>query len=239
MALAAIVLTASPLAAQSLNKLSPEYLAGFAFFKFAKATPDFEAWIKASPRYKNTTPRERVIMLRSEVPMLEGYFNAYAPKENPIDLKVRVKYTTPSAKAAAKMLAEEGRVKIEMKITGQKHDFYPLQVGDMWIAMIPGNLEEMLTLSFDKEEYETFKRQAYGTSLLGKAEGVLRLSFLPTNADFKEPMSLEGFDLWMLGVRIIDIELWDEKDERMGWYVEGPGNEARRASDQIFNLYEN
>lgn len=240
MMLTLLILTSGAFANPSLTKLSPEFLAGFAFFKFAKATPDFEAWIKASPRYKSATPRERVIMLRSEAPMMEGYFNAYTPKENPIDIKVRVKYSTPNAKEVEKMLAEEGLVKIKMKIVAQKEDFFPIQVGDMWIAMIPGNMEEMMTLTFDKNEYETFIRQASGGGLTGnKADAILQLSLLPTSADIKEPMQVEGFHLWMLGVRIIDLELWDTKEERMGWYVEGPGNEARRSSDQIFNLYEN
>ncbi len=240
MMLAIIILTTGAFAAQPLAKLGPEYLAGFAFFKFAKATPDFEAWIKASPRYKNATPRERVIMLRSEAPMLEGYFNAYAPKQNPIEIKVRVKYSTPNTKAAEKMLAETGQVKFGLKIVGQKEDFFPIQVGDMWIAMIPGNLDEMMTLTFDKQEYETFKRQASGGGLIGNgAEAILQLTLLPTSADIKEPMQLNGFNLWMLGVRIINLELWDVKEERMAWYVEGAGSEARRNSSEIFNLYEN
>ncbi len=240
MMLTIIILTGGAFAAKPLAKLSPEYLAGFAFFKFAKATPDFEAWIKASNRYKSATPRERVIMLRSEAPMLAGYFNAYMPKENPIEIKARVKYSTPNTKAAEKMLAETGTITIGMKIIGQKEDFFPIQVGDMWIAMIPGNLDEMMTLHFDKEEYETFKRQTAGGGLTGNGvEAIVQLVLLPTSADIKQPMQIEGFNLWMLGVRIIDLELWDAKEERMVWYVEGPGSEIRRNSSEIFNLYEN
>ncbi len=239
MILAFIILAGSSFANPPLNKLSPEYLAGFAFFKFAKATPDFETWIKASSRYKAATPRERVVMLRSEAPMMAGYFNAYVPKENPIEMKVRVKYSAPKTKAADKMLTEEGVVKIPMKIVGTQEGFFPVEVGDMWIAMIPGNLEEMMTLTFDKEEYATFKRQASSGLLGNNVEAVVQLALLPTSADVKAPMEFQGFNLWMLGVRIIDLELWDAKEERMIWYVEGQGSEKRRNSDQIFNLYEN
>lgn len=240
MLVAVILATGVALATEPMNKLSPEYNAGFAFFKYAKATPNYELWVKSSERYKNATPRERVIMLRSEVPMLEGYFNAYAPQENPIDVKVRVKFKAPSTKAVNTMLTEQGFVTIPMKIIGQKEDFFPIQVADMWIAMIPGNMEEVLTLIFEKDEYETFVRQAAGTTLLGtNAEAMLHLSLLPTGADTKNPMQVDGFNLWMLGVRLIDMELWDSKDERMAWYIAGRGSKTRLRNDKVFNLYEN
>lgn len=233
------VLAGSAFANPTMMKLGPDYLAGFAFFKFAKATPDFDAWIKASSAYKNATPHDRVIMMRSEVPMIEGYFNAYVPNENPIKIKLQVKYSTPTAKKAEKMLAENGQIEIKMRLAEQKEDFFPIQIGNMWIAMIPGNLDEMMTLTFDREEYETFKRQASGGGFTGlSVDAVLQLALLPVSANIKEPMQVDDLSLWMLGVRIIDLELWDKKEERMAWYVEGTGKKASRNSDQIFNLYE-
>lgn len=230
---------ATGVSAAKPTKLPPEYLAGFAFFKYANARPNFEEWIKASLRYANATPRERVNMLRLEAPLLESRFDNYIPDENLIQLKVKARIDVPGKKKAEHLLQKQGKIPVTIELPQQSHEFFPLKVGNMWLALIPSNVEETTNIFFNAEEYKSFKKHISGTSLSGNAEGIVYISLLANGADTKTPMQAGGYDLWMLSAQIVGIELWDIEERHMAWYVEAPGHEARLNKNMVFDLYEN
>lgn len=240
MILALAILICPPAFAQqkTSSSLPPEYNAGFAFFKYAKIRPPFEQWVKASRRYAEATPRDRVNMLRLEPALLDSRFDNYQPSENPFELRMRSRITLPSKKQAEKALKLDEKISLPLKISGQDEGFFPLQLADMWIALIPSNLDKMAELTLTKDQYPDFRKRFIDGGLANNTDAMLKVTFLPTGANTKEPLRMGGFDLWMLQVKIIRIEIWDHAGKQMVWVVEEAGHESAQQKHDIFNLYE-
>ena len=230
----------TPVNAQNIvtDQLSAEYLAGFAFFKFAKVQPDFKDWVFRSPAYAAATPRDRTIMLRSDTIKLENSFAVYEIRKNPITLKTRVEFLPPTASLARRMIKEQGKVVIRLELPDAQDKFFPLQVAGMWIALIPADIEEFLTLQLTEDEWVLFKRQTEEQGLTGRAVGTLNLSLLPKTADTKRPLSVQGTDMWMLMADVVGLEIWSNTTKKMAWYIDIPGYTQNNQSQEIDNLYD-
>ena len=170
--------------------------------------------------------------------MLDSRFDNYIPAENPIELRMQGRIFVIGRKRAEEIIAREGQIKIPIRVTGYEDGSFPLQVGDMWITLIPTNLEEMTTLTLDKDQYNQFMKLIKGTSLSTGTEASLRITFLPTGANTKEPLRMNDFELWMLRAKILEVEVWDARNKSMAWLIEAPGHKAQHKQSDIFNLYE-
>lgn len=221
-----------------LNTLSPEFSAGFSFFKFAKVQPVFEDWVRSSPRYAAATPRERVHMLRVEPNLLASRFDSFVPSQNAIELRMKARIFVPGRKRAEDMITREGVAKIPVKLKGYEDGFFPLEVAEMWIALTPINLDDLINLRLNKEQYNQFKTQASGTSLSTGTEASIRMTFVPSGADTTQPLKKDGFELWMLHGTLVEFEIWDVDNKRIIWVYEAEGHKAPPKQGEIFNLYE-
>lgn len=228
----------TPTSARASNDLPPEYLAGFAFFKYAKVAPDFKFWVAKSPAYMQATPRERSAMLRIEPENLQNTFNNFVIEDNPITVKTRVSFRTPSLTMAKRMLAEQGAAIVNLEMVDQPDKLFPLHVADMWIGLIPENIEDHLELRLSEEEFINFKKQTEDQKLIGHAEGIISLTLLPTAADTKRPFVLNGYELWMLMADVVSLEIWSEDGKTMAWYKDIDSRVSTKQSRDIYNLYK-
>ena len=219
--------------------LSTEFMAGFAFFKLAKAKPDFTTWVKNSPVYTQGTPSLRVNLLRSEVARLQSEFDIYEVSENPITIKAKVIFTVPSETHAKRALNEKGSISIPIKMVHDTEFLFPLQVGGIWIAVIPQYLEEMLSVQLNADEYEMFKRGMDDYQMTGKVTTTLKLELMPRAVDIKAPLQINKFDLWALITDVMSFEIMSKEGTHMAWYMEIPGYEKYNRNQDIYNLFKN
>ncbi len=228
--------------AQSTNDdketLSVEYLSGFAFFKFAKAKPDLTTWVQKSDAYMQATPHIRANMLRGEVSLLQGMFDNHVVSEHPITVKTQIFFSVPTKSQVTRALKEKKKIAIPMKMVNDTDFLFPVQVGDMWIALIPQHLESMLDLELSEEEYSHFQRGMEDNAMGGKVTTTLQLTLMPTAADTKEPLQINGFDLWVLLADIMSFKIMSTDGERMAWFMDIPGYEKFNRNQNVYDLYK-
>lgn len=236
-----LFLTINPARIQAASDLSIEYLAGFAFFKFAKAEPPFRSWVTSSESYRQSNPVERSRMIPMEIANLQNRFANFAVADHPIEIKTRATVKVPTAGLAKRMISEKGFVTIPIKLVDQDDYHFPIQVADMWIALIPIDFEKHLTLDLNAEQYETFKKSAASSGVSSSAQATLNITLLPTQADTTRPLKIKDYELWMLLAEIKNMELWSAKGDKMLWFFEVPGSKNYKSnnSSNVLNLYEN
>lgn len=227
------------LRSEAASDLTVETLTGFAFFKFAKVEPDFKTWVEHAPAYQQGSPRERVTMMQYEVPLLQNLFANHVVGDHPITVKATVTLEIPSSGKAKRMLAQQGAITIDVKFSEENGGFFAVPVADMWIALIPRDLDEFMTLAFTEEEFNEFKSTLAAKGLSGTAKANLKLRLLPIGADIKSPLRINDFDLWMLMADIVSFELWSPEHNSLVWSMAIEGYDQFNLDKDIYNLYEN
>ncbi|MCM2344544.1 MAG: hypothetical protein NDJ24_08290 [Alphaproteobacteria bacterium] len=221
------------------NRSVPE-LTGFAFFKFAKVDPDFRSWITLSDEYRAATPRDRVGMIRNGVPNLQRDFDHHVINDNPIAINTDIKITFPKPTDYKAMKAKGGPITVGLKLTSENGGFFSIPVADMWIALIPEDFDEMLTLEFTDEDYQIFKKNMSNAGISTKeATTTLRLGLIPTQADTTEPLVVDNFELWMLMAKIVTFEIWSPDNKTMLWYKDIEGYRPPVDGESVYNLFKN
>ena len=228
----------SSVKAQTKSDWPIDYLAGFAFFKFAKVEPDFRTWVLKSPAYENGSPRERANLLRAEVPRLQNTFSSYVINEHPIAIKAAVSMNVPTLSQAKHLAKEEGLITIPIKLLHDTGSLFAIQMADMWIALIPEGLDDMLYLHFTEEEYTDFRRTLSDAGYSRKSKMQLSLRVLPTGADTQQPLVIQDFQLWMLMTKIISFELRSEDGTKVIWYKRIEGYDRLNGNQGINDLYK-
>ena len=228
----------TPAQAQKEKELPVDYLAGFAFFKYARVEPDFRTWVFNSRTYKSGTPRERANMLRSEVPRLQNIFSNYVIDDHPIYIETPVKMVMPVASEAKRLIKEEGMITVPIQITQDTGTLFAIPVSDMWIALIPEGLDEMLRIPFTEEDYAAFRKNLSDMGINSKTKIRLALRVLPTGADTQEPLIIKDFQLWMLLAKVISFELRTEEEGKVIWYKGIEGYDKQNSNQDIYNLFK-
>jgi hypothetical protein len=178
-------------------------------------------------------------LLRGEVLRLQNAFDYYVVREQPITVKAQVLMTVPTETQAKQMLGETGSVTIPIKMVQDTEFLFPLQVGDMWIALIPQYLEQMLEVTLNAEEYDIFRRSMKDYGMRGKVTTTLKLALLPKAVDIKAPLQIQKIDLWALLADIIAFEIMSKDGSQMAWYMDIPGFEKYNHNQDIYHLFKN
>ena len=126
-----------------------------------------------------------------------------------------------------------------VNLVDQKAAYFPLEVGEMWIALIPKDFEQMLNLSLTPEEFNVFKRDISAAGMNKGNESVsLVLTLMPIKADTKAPLNVDGFNLWMLMADVTGYELWPKEGKSLAWYMDVTGNDKYIHNSEVYNLFE-
>lgn len=220
------------------NRSVPE-LTGFAFFKFAKVDPDFRSWVTLSDEYRSATPRERVSMIRNGVPNLQRDFDHHIVGDSPITINTNINIIFPKTGEYRALKAAGSPIKVNLKLARENGGFFSIPVADMWIALIPEDFDEMLTLEFTDEEYQSFRKKLNTGGVVGKdSTTTLRLQLIPTQADTTEPLVVNNYELWMLMARIATFEIWSPDGKTMLWYKDIEGYMPQTDGESVYNLFK-
>lgn len=213
---------------------------GFAFYTLAKRHPPFESWIRVTDNYLLAKPSAKRGIMIAETERLSKAFGEYMLDDDLIFIRtnVRVKVPTTTEREAYDKMGVRKPVQILMDDVHE--NYFPVKIGEMWIAVVASQLEDFLFLSLTPEEYERLTKRlsldARGTA----RHATLELRLRPVKVDLSRPMPLDGLEAWLMLSEIASISLWrkanGDKDaevlweQNMSWY-------KTREQKELLDLY--
>ena len=200
---------------------------GFAFYRLADKPPPFNNWIMARDEYLLAKPSAKREYLRRETERLSKAYNEYMVDDDMIYLRTEVTIKVPNATERQSYESMGLRKPVQIVLKEVKENYFPVQIGEMWIAVVPNELEKYLFLSLDEAEYNKIMHELMLDSSRGSARNaLLEIRLRPVSIDTKTPMHLDGIDAWLMLGEIASISLWKNKnrdtlvwEQNMDWYV--------------------
>lgn len=206
---------------------------GFAFYRLAKRPPPFENWIKSSDNYLLAGPVDKQNILHTELQRLARANQEYTLDDDLIHIKTRVEIR--ATEKLDKKAKDSGLIHrpISINMKEIKHGYFPVQLGTLWIALIPNDLESFALFSPAPEDYERLRDKLSLSGLPRPARMELRLR--PRRVDLRSPQSLDGVEAWPMLAEIASLSLWRGKEMvweyRAEWY-------RNRTQKELLDLYE-
>lgn len=200
------------------TKYSEAEKVGFAFYRLANRVPPFESWITNKDKYLLAKPSARREYLNNELTRLNKAYNEYMIDDHLIILRTQVKVKIPN-KAERGVYDEMGlRKPVQIVLTEITDNFFPVQVGQMWVALVPDKLEEYLQLSLNAEEFGTLTRKL-GIQVSGTNQAAtLELRIRPKTIDASAPLQIDTIEAWLMLGDIATAALWTNANpEALVW----------------------
>lgn len=226
--LGAAFLYALPAAAQgkalgARTPYSEAEKAGFAFYRLAGRTPPFEQWIVNREKYLLAKPSARREYLQEEMSRLTRAFNEYSMQDNLIVLRTRVTLKTPS-KAEQEVYKNMGvRKPVTMVLSETRDNIFPIEVGQMWIGLVPNHIEDYLELSLNDEEFTRLMKQLGFGSGGEERQAIMEIRLRPEAIDTAEPIAMDNIHVWLMLSDIASISLWNTANtQTMAWERHAP-----------------
>lgn len=199
---------------------------GFAFYRLADRTPPFNNWIMQKDEYLLAKPSAKREYMRRETERLTRAYGEYTMDEDLIFLRTEVRVKVPNKTELASYEQMGLRKPIQIELTEIKENYFPVQVGEMWVAVVANKLEDYLFLSLDEPEYDRIASELALDSKGSSRPALLEIRLHPTKIDMSQPMPLDGIEAWLMLGEIASISLWKNKDrdnlvweKNMDWYV--------------------
>lgn len=200
---------------------------GFAFYQLVNAEPDFQAWIKNSDKYKEASPVEKNQMLNEDETRLRNAFYHYIPDQDLIEINFTGVFHASNYFGRGQSEGVTTNVQILFDDIPQK--FVPFQVGEMWIAVVPQDIEKLTKQNLNAEEYsEIGKKIGFDKRVFALKENVnIKMRLRPLSADAKEPVILQELPMWLMLAEIASFEVW----------IEGPRGKRTYAIEHFADWY--
>ena len=199
---------------------------GFAFYRLADRTPPFDNWIAQKDEYLLAKPSAKREYLRRETERLTRAYDEYTMDEDLIFLRTEVRVKVPNKTELASYDQMGLRKPIQIELTEIKENYFPVQIGEMWVAVVANKLEDYLFLSLDDAEYDRIAHELSLDSKGASRPALLEIRLHPTKIDMSQPMPLDGIEAWLMLGEIASISLWKNKDrdnlvweQNMDWYI--------------------
>jgi hypothetical protein len=211
---------------------------GFAFCKIANITPDFSRWGREleleTVRPPNADPEDDT--------RLDRGFHSYLPDEDLIHIQLPVVLTTVDADRKNAKLARAGIVKIAtISVEKQPSFYFPFQIADISIAMIPQEVESFTQVPLTAEQFvNLMNRVGLPKNWNGDINSKLSVEFQmrPTSVDIKKPVRLQGEDMWMMLAEVVTMSLWTPDHKKIVWEYTAPWY-VTETSKELLDLYKN
>lgn len=217
--LALYVIFAAPHAHSQGLQFSDTEKVGFAFYQFANAEPDFDSWVENTEEYRKAKPVDKQKLMQTETQRLRNAFYHYIPDQDLIKFSVRAKVTVSNYYHRSQM---EG-VKTDVKITLEDipENYFPFQLGDMWIAVVAQDLEKFLDQTMTGPQYREFAKKIGFDKRIYALQEVLNIEFRlrPLSADGDEPIMLADIPMWLMLAEIGSMEAWMNVGNNQRQYV--------------------
>jgi hypothetical protein len=225
---AAVMLQAAPSArAGEPHEFSESEMVGLAFYKLAHRQPNFGDWIDAA------TPAEGLAQQKAK---LKKGLARFTPGQDVITITSTGVVNLPVIDAKdAKSFEREKPVELML---GQQAEmsYFPVQIGRVWIAVVPAQEDAFKTLMVPIPEYERIEN-VLGLQPNVRAGGAgIRIALRPMRVDTHAPIMLDHKEMWLMMADIASIEVWDRPFKHMAWSYNAPWYMSGETHD-LMNLY--
>lgn len=202
------------------DKYSEAEKAGFAFYRLSNMAPDFYDWVKYSDSYLKAQPEDQDKILQKDSYRLEQGFRDYFPDEDLSVIKAKVMIKFPNALEREDLVKKRQKIPVNIVFTDIKESHFPFQAGDIWVTLIPNEIENALSLQFTSKEFVLFAKRLRmkAEAIQLNAELVLRLR--PVSAGKEAPFIVDNIELWMVLTEIGSIEIWSPNHDSFIWSYE-------------------
>lgn len=160
----------------------------FAYFGLARGTPDYEAWIEASPAYRNAPEAKKPTMLRQEALRLGKGFGTIETSAITLKIKTDIVVQLASGPSGAQLSFKF------LNSANEEIPYFPYPYGGDWIALILNDLGNFTTVQLTKAEEDAARKylkegEIYPARMLLQAR--------PVSAD-PAPVYVGGDRQWLM-----------------------------------------
>jgi hypothetical protein len=230
-------------AALEEGKYSDTEKVGFAFSKLGNTRPGFESWIEHSPAYLAAKPVEKMTLMKEGTARLQEGFYSYNPAEDFIHVEADILIQRPADRpgkrdAPAPASPDDAEKKVIRISFGKGDSYFPFQVGKLWIAVIPKDIEAFESIALTPDEYQIFA-QGMGTTVRRHSEmtGIIDILLRPVSADAKSPVVVGKEPYWPMLAEIVNVTIWNNSKDRIAWSYDANGYVSQGKKD-LMNLYD-
>lgn len=215
---------------------------GFAFYGFAGTEPKFDTWIKNQTYYQTAKPSAKNHILYEDNIRLGKGFQSFNPEYDYISFETPARAHIPAPDARMEFLNKFNKIPIKielpriLEIPGSQETYFPYEIGNTWIALIPDNFQEFLTIYMDEEDYYNFSTELGITYDTPHTRVMIEYIMRATNADSERPFPVGSKELWLVmaevgGIKIRNphnnYQVWDYESS---WYIP-------KTRQNLMNLY--
>lgn len=222
------------------DKYSESEKAGFAFYQFAGIQPDFAPWIENYKFYQQAKPSlRRDLLKQEEVRLTKGYQN-YDKSTDYLSYTVKdAQIIVPKRIDRQVYLSKYNKIPVRislpriLNIPGSGDVYFPYQIGDIWIAVIPQKIEDFTTIYLDRNEFENLAYKLRMTKSDTEATAEITYSLRPVSGDTKQPFPIGKLSAWLIMAEIGRIDIYSYNHSRHVWQYEAPWYISKTQQDLI------
>lgn len=192
---------------------------GFAFYQFINSEPDFDSWVENTDAYIEAKPVEKQKMMQRETVRLRNAFYHYIPDQDLVKFTVKAKVEVSNYYHRSQM--EGIKTNVNITLQGIPENYFPFQVGDMWIAVVAQDVEKLLHQTMNANEYNVFAQKIGFDKRIYALQDVLNIEFRlrPISADSEAPIMLADIPMWLMLAEIGSMEAWIDIGGNQRQYV--------------------
>lgn len=214
---------------QEESKLTEQEKAVAAFFALNGEEPDFTVWTRASETYTGADQTIQQEIFEQERLRLKWGFGTYDVRSDFLKINTEVMSWLSSSDGKNPPV-------LSFHFPHSHRDYvpyFPYSYGEEWIALIVKDLPTFSSIPLGKEEYDYVSQYIEPGDEPHEAQLIIRIR--PLSADNSEPLSLDGFDQWLMMGDIAYLR-FDVSDKKTGnnlklweysslWYLSDTQNE--------------
>ncbi len=222
------------------GKYSETEKAAFAFYTLAGLKPGFRDWVRDSEVYLKASEEDRPRIMDEQLVRLQEGFADFHPDEDFVRVGAMVPVKLPAI--SPDDLAGKYRDARPVMIMPPSDDdmiYFPFQIGETWISIVPTRQRQLQPLLVSNAGYEKIKSNLRFDASFGKRtmDGVyIEFYFRPRKAETKEPVKIGSLETWIMTGDIASIEIWDTRREIFLWGYSAPWFTSERAGE-LLDLY--
>ncbi len=215
-------------------------LVGFGFHRLAKIEPNFQQWVQRMPAYMNAPPMEKQNIMSNELHRLQNGFFQYRAEDHPIRIRLDGNILASNTFPQSQM---DGTVTtVQLSLDGLPGAHIPVQVGNLWVAIIVEDIERFMEMRMNRREYNDFARQSALRSTSNRnADVVIDLVLRPVFVDTTQSMRIDGLEMWPMLMEIGNFTMWHKHRSREmhEMYVFNAPWFVSSAEQNLFDIYRN
>ncbi len=203
----ALLLAAMPGNALETRRYSESEKAGFAFYGLSHVEPDFKSWIENTDKWHDARPADKVTLTQKELQRLKNGYFTYIPDIDLIALTMEA--TITSSNYFAQSQKEGAMTNVTITLTGLPENYFPFQIGNIWVAIVIKDFDILTHHTFTADEYAEFAKKMGLTGAYQLSKKVnMDIRLRPVSVDTSSPLTLDGFDMWLMLAEIGDMTTW-------------------------------